>query len=49
MLTLATLFGGPPEAHASAPGRINLLGGHTDDHGGFMLPVATPAVERSGH
>ncbi|GGE88353.1 galactokinase [Massilia psychrophila] len=44
MLTLATFFGGPPEAHASAPGRINLLGEHTDYNDGFMLPVATPQL-----
>ncbi|MDB5917100.1 MAG: galK [Massilia sp.] len=44
MLTLATFFGGPPEAHASAPGRVNLLGEHTDYNDGFMLPVATPQL-----
>ena len=42
MLTLATFFGGAPQVHASAPGRINLLGEHTDYNDGFMLPVATP-------
>ncbi len=42
MLTLATFFGGPPQVHASAPGRVNLLGEHTDYNDGFMLPVATP-------
>jgi galactokinase len=25
-----TFFGGAPEAFASAPGRVNLLGEHTD-------------------
>jgi galactokinase len=35
-------FGGAPEASASAPGRVNLLGEHTDYNDGFMLPVATP-------
>jgi galactokinase len=48
-----TFFGGAPEAHAFAPGRVNLLGEHTDYNDGFMLPVATPqrtvvAVSRSG-
>jgi galactokinase len=42
VLTLATFFGGPPQVHASAPGRVNLLGEHTDYNDGFMLPVATP-------
>ncbi|MET0858742.1 MAG: galactokinase [Telluria sp.] len=44
MLTLATFFGGPPDVHASAPGRVNLLGEHTDYNDGFMLPVATPQL-----
>jgi galactokinase len=37
-----TFFGGAPEVLASAPGRVNLLGEHTDYNDGFMLPVATP-------
>ncbi|QBQ39256.1 galactokinase [Pseudoduganella plicata] len=35
-------FRGPPEVHVGAPGRVNLLGEHTDYNDGFMLPVATP-------
>ena len=42
MLSAEAFFGGAPEAHASAPGRVNLLGEHTDYNDGFMLPVATP-------
>ncbi|QNA99190.1 galactokinase [Massilia sp. Se16.2.3] len=42
MVTTDSFFGGPPEVHASAPGRVNLLGEHTDYNDGFMLPVATP-------
>lgn len=37
-----SFFGGAPEAFASAPGRVNLLGEHTDYNDGYMLPVATP-------
>ncbi|MBK1616233.1 galactokinase [Rubrivivax gelatinosus] len=35
-------FGVPAEAVASAPGRVNLLGEHTDYNEGFVLPVAIP-------
>jgi galactokinase len=53
MVNPETFFGGAPEANASAPGRVNLLGEHTDYNDGFMLPVATPqrtrvALSRSG-
>ena len=33
-------FGRPPEVVASAPGRVNLLGEHTDYNDGFVLPIA---------
>jgi galactokinase len=33
-------FGEAPELIASAPGRINLIGEHTDYNGGFVLPCA---------
>ncbi len=33
-------FGRPPEVAASAPGRINLIGEHTDYNEGFVLPIA---------
>jgi galactokinase len=42
MTSAETFFGGAPEACAQAPGRVNLLGEHTDYNDGFMLPVATP-------
>ena len=52
-ITTDTFFGGAPEVNASAPGRVNLLGEHTDYNDGYMLPVATPqrtlvAMSRSG-
>jgi galactokinase len=36
-------YGVAPRVVASAPGRINLIGEHTDYNGGPVLPVATPA------
>ena len=35
-------FGHPAEIAASAPGRVNIIGEHTDYNGGFMLPIALP-------
>ncbi len=36
----AERFGEPPELVASAPGRVNLIGEHTDYNDGFVLPCA---------
>jgi galactokinase len=36
------LFEAPAEAEATAPGRVNLLGEHTDYHDGFVLPTTIP-------
>lgn len=35
-------FGVKPLVHASAPGRVNLIGEHTDYNGGAVLPAALP-------
>jgi galactokinase len=34
------LFGGEPSVIARAPGRVNLIGEHTDYNDGFVLPMA---------
>lgn len=36
----AAAFGRPPTAAATAPGRVNLIGEHTDYNDGFVLPMA---------
>jgi galactokinase len=40
--TFAALFGREPEVEASAPGRVNLIGEHTDYNDGYVLPIAIP-------
>jgi galactokinase len=38
--TFKEVFGGPPELGARAPGRVNIIGEHTDYNDGFVLPMA---------
>lgn len=35
-------FGHPPQVQTDAPGRVNLIGEHTDYHQGFVLPMVLP-------
>ncbi len=42
-----SLFGRSPTVIARAPGRVNLIGEHTDYNGGFVLPTAIPQVTRA--
>jgi galactokinase len=39
-VTFEALFGRAPAVVATAPGRVNLIGEHTDYNGGFVLPIA---------
>src|SRR5689334_20353170 len=41
-----SLFGRAPTVAADAPGRVNLIGEHTDYNGGFVLPMAIPQRTR---
>lgn len=42
MKSFEAVFGAAPTVTARAPGRVNLLGEHTDYQGGFVLPTAIP-------
>ncbi len=42
MMDFEQIFGESPETQASATGRVNLLGEHTDYNDGFVLPTAIP-------
>ena len=45
-VTFEQLYGSQPEVSAQAPGRVNLIGEHTDYNDGFVLPVALPLRTR---
>jgi galactokinase len=42
MARFEDVYGRPPRVVADAPGRVNLIGEHTDYNGGLVLPVAIP-------
>lgn len=46
MRTFSDVYGRPPEVRAHAPGRVNLLGEHTDYNDGFVLPTTIPQLTR---
>jgi galactokinase len=46
MCVFQSLFGRLPTVTAQAPGRVNLIGEHTDYNGGFVLPTTIPQVTR---
>ncbi|TFV64415.1 UNVERIFIED_ORG: galactokinase [Bacillus sp. AZ43] len=43
----AGTFGGEPEGIWAAPGRVNVIGEHTDYNDGYVLPVALPHTTRA--
>lgn len=42
MTTFAEVFGSEPDGAWRAPGRVNLIGEHTDYNDGLVLPIALP-------
>ncbi len=42
MRSFEEIFYRPPEVRAEAPGRVNLLGEHTDYNDGYVLPTTIP-------
>jgi len=46
MQDFQALFGRKPTVKTEAPGRVNLIGEHTDYNGGFVLPTAIPQITK---
>ncbi|MCX5192867.1 galactokinase [Streptomyces sp. NBC_00249] len=44
--TFTELYGGHPDGIWYAPGRVNIIGEHTDYNDGFALPMALPRTTR---
>ncbi len=42
--TFVGLFANPPDGQWVAPGRVNIIGEHTDYNDGYVLPIALPHV-----
>ncbi|ONK13751.1 galactokinase [Streptomyces sp. MP131-18] len=47
MTTHEELFGAAPDGRWAAPGRVNLIGEHTDYNEGFVMPFALPHTARA--
>src|SRR5258707_1175359 len=41
-MSFSEVFGGRPDGGWAAPGRLNLIGEHTDYNDGYVLPLALP-------
>lgn len=46
MTSFHTLYDSSPDGTWAAPGRVNLIGEHTDYNDGFVLPIALPHTTR---
>lgn len=46
MRSFSDVYGRSPEVRSQAPGRVNLLGEHTDYNDGFVLPTTIPQLTR---
>ena len=46
-LSFENAFDRAPDVRASAPGRVNLMGDHTDYNGGWVLPTVLPRRTRA--
>ena len=47
MTSFQSVYGAPPVGTWAAPGRVNLIGEHTDYNDGFVLPIALPETTRA--